>query len=100
VGFFFLATLSGAPGLNYSEFVFFAIGVIGANMGCELLVALQLEVAHHLVERCTGGWTRRVEPPATFRATETPKPLSFNPYQLPVHGFQCRCALTLFDRMP
>ncbi len=27
-----------------------ALGVLTANMGCKLLVALQLEVAHHLIE--------------------------------------------------
>jgi len=26
-------------------------GVIGANMGCKLFVALQLEVAHHFIDR-------------------------------------------------
>jgi len=83
-----------------SEFVLFGVGVIGANVGCKLSVALQFEVAHHFVERCTGGWTRRVEPPGTFRATKTPKPLLLNPYQLPAHGFQCRCAQSLSDRVP
>jgi hypothetical protein len=54
----------------------------------ELVVALQLEVAHHLIERCAGGWTRRLEPPATFGATKTAKTLLLNPYQLPAHGGQ------------
>jgi len=52
----------------------------------EFLVALQLEVAHHLIERSAAGRTRRLEPPATFGATKTPKTLLLNPYQLPAHG--------------
>ena len=85
---------------TYSEFARLATGVIGANVGCKLLVALQFEIAHHFVERCTGRWTRRVELPSTFRATKTPKPLLLNPYQLPAHGFHGRCAPSLSDRMP
>jgi len=73
---------------------FFGFGVIGANMGSKLFVALQLEVAHHFIERCAGGRARRFEPPATFRATKTPKTLLLNPYQLPAHGRLCRCAPT------
>ena len=74
--------------------------VIGANMQCKLFVALQLEVAHHLIERFAGGSTWRVEPPATFGATKTPKTLLFNPHQCPAHGRLCRCAPMLSDRMP
>jgi hypothetical protein len=69
-------------------------GVIGANMECKRFVALQLEVAHHFIERCAGGRTRRFEPPATFGATKTPKTLLLNPYHLPAHGRLCRCAPT------
>jgi hypothetical protein len=54
----------------------------------EFLVALQLEVAHHLIERSAAGRTRRLEPPATFGATKTPKTLLLNPYQLPAHREQ------------
>jgi len=61
-------------------------------MRCKLFVALQLEVAHHFIERCAGGRTRRFEPPATFGATKTPKTPLLNPYQLPAHGRLCRCA--------
>jgi hypothetical protein len=69
-------------------------GVIGADMGCKLFVALQLEVAHHFIERCAGGCTRRFEPPATCGTTKTPKTLLLNPHQLPAHGRLCRCAPT------
>jgi hypothetical protein len=55
-------------------------------MGFKLFVALQLEVAHHFIERCAGGRIRRFEPPATFGATKTPKTLFLNPHQLPAHG--------------
>jgi hypothetical protein len=75
--------------------------VIGANMGCKLFIALQLEVAHHFIERCAGGRTRRFEPPATLGATKTPKTLFLNPYQLTSHGRLCRCTPTstcLFSR--
>src|ERR1700694_4981946 len=68
--------------------------VIGANMECKLFVALQLEVAHHFIERCAGQRTRRFEPPVTFGATKTAKMPLLNPYQLPAHGL-CRCAPTL-----
>ena len=67
---------------------------MGANMGCELFVALQLEVAHHFIERCAGGFAGRFESPATLGATKTPKTLLLNPYELPAHGRLCRCALT------
>ena len=62
--------------------------VIGANMQRERFVALQLEVAHHFIERSAAGRTRRLEPPTTFGATKTPKTLLLNPYQLPAHGEQ------------
>jgi len=68
--------------------------VISANMGGELLVALQLEVAHHFIERCAGERTRRFEPPTTFGATKTTKTLLLNPYQLPAHGCLCCCVPT------
>ncbi|MGA7560568.1 MAG: hypothetical protein WCF61_19015 [Terriglobales bacterium] len=42
------------------------LGVIGAKMGFKLFVALQLEVAHHFVERSTDGHTRSLESPPTF----------------------------------
>ena len=68
--------------------------MIGANMQCELLVALQLEVAHHFIERCAAGCTRGFEPPGTFGTTKTPKTRLLEPYQLPAHGRLCRCAPT------
>jgi len=61
-------------------------------MQCKLCVALQLKVSHHFIERFAGERTRRLEPPATFGATKTPKTLLLNPYQLPAHGRLCRCA--------
>jgi hypothetical protein len=61
-------------------------GVIGANMGCKLFVALRFEVAHHFIERRPGRLSRSLEPPATFGATKTPKTLLLNPNQLPAHG--------------
>jgi hypothetical protein len=67
-------------------------GVIGANMGCKLFVTLQLEVAHHVIERCAGGSISRFKTPATFGATKTPKKRLLNPYQLSAHGRLCRCA--------
>ncbi len=59
--------------------------MIGANVRGKLLVALQLEVSHHFIERRAGQGFRRFEPPATFRTTKTPKTLLFNPHQLPAH---------------
>jgi hypothetical protein len=83
--------------VNYSSsvrFVLLALGKIGANMGCKFLVALQLEVVHHFIERCALGRTRGFEPPATFGATKTAKTLLLNPYQLSAHGRLCRRAPT------
>ena len=74
--------------------------VIGANMQRKLFVALQLEVVHHFIERCAGGRSSRIEPPATCRASKTPKTLLFNPHQFPAHGRLCRCAASPSDRMP
>jgi hypothetical protein len=73
--------------------------VIGANMQCKLSVALQLEVAHHFIERCAGERSRRFELPATFGATKTPKTRLLNPHQLPAHGCLWRCAPSSSDRM-
>lgn len=61
-------------------------GVIGANMGGKLFVALRLEVAHHFVEGAAGRRSGSFEPPATFGTTKTPKTLLLNPHQLPPHG--------------
>jgi hypothetical protein len=69
-------------------------------MRCKLFVALQLEVAHHFVERCASGRIRGFEPPATFGTPKTPKTLLFNPHQFPAHGCPYCCAPTLSDRMP
>src|SRR5271167_4422693 len=66
-------------------------GVVGANMGCKLSVALQLEGAHHFLERCARRRTRRLEPPPTFGATKSPKQLLLNPYQFPTHVGPRRC---------
>ena len=59
--------------------------VIGANMRRKLPVALRLEIPHHFIKRLARGRARRVEDPRTFGATETPKTLPFDPYQLPSH---------------
>jgi hypothetical protein len=61
-------------------------GVIGADMGCKLFVALRLEVAHHFIEGAAGRRSRSFEPPATFGTTKTPKTLLLNPHQLPAHA--------------
>jgi hypothetical protein len=76
----------GTARVELFEICVLGSGMIGANMQCELSVALQLEVAHHFVERCADGRSRRLEPPATFGATKTPKTLLLNPHQLPPHG--------------
>ena len=88
-------------GLRFELFRVLARGswVIGANMRCKLFVALQLEVAHHFVERCASGPTRGFEPPATFGTPKTPKTLLFNPHEIPAHGPLCRCASMSSDRM-
>jgi len=89
--------------LKYSTFLLLvrlALGVISANMGYKLLVALQLEDAHHFIERCASGPTSGCEPPPTFGTTKTPETLLVNPHQLPAHDLLCRCVATVSDRMP
>jgi hypothetical protein len=75
--------------LNYSALLLLgALGpsVIGANVQCELPIALQFKVAHHFVKRLARGRAGRVEEAAAFGAPKTPKTLLFDPYQLPSHG--------------
>jgi hypothetical protein len=67
--------------------VLLALGVISANMGGKLVVALQLEVVHHFIERDAGWPAGGFEPPATFGTTKTLKTLLFNPHQFPSHGY-------------
>jgi hypothetical protein len=59
--------------------------VIGANMGCKLFVALQLEVPYHFIERFTRGRSRRIKPPGAFRTSKTEKTPFFDPYKLAGH---------------
>ena len=73
-------------------------GVIGANMQSKLLVALQLQVTHHFIERCASGRNRGLKPPATFGATKAAKMHWINPHQRSAHGCICRCAPTSSDR--
>jgi hypothetical protein len=74
------ATCAQVELFTFLLLVLLVLREVGANMGCKLLVALQLEVAHHFIERCAGGGARRLEPPATFGATKAPKTLLLNPY--------------------
>jgi len=60
--------------------------MIGANVQAERFVALQLEGAHHFIERRACGRTRGFEQPSTFGATKAPKTRLLNPYQFLVHG--------------
>lgn len=55
-------------------------------MGCEILIALPLEVRHHVSERFASRRSRGSEHPCTFGATPAPKSLIFDPYQLAAHG--------------
>jgi hypothetical protein len=59
--------------------------VIGANVKGKRFVALQLEVAHHFIERWAGRRARRLEPPATFRTAKTAKMRLIDPHELPIH---------------
>jgi hypothetical protein len=59
--------------------------MIGANMQRELFIALQLKVAHHLIERFAGRRAGRVEDPSAFGTTKTLKMRLLNPFQRPVH---------------
>jgi hypothetical protein len=64
--------------------VFWANGsrVIGANMGGKFLVALQLKVPHHFIERVTRERSRSLKPPGAFGATKTMKTAFFDPDEL------------------
>jgi hypothetical protein len=54
-------------------------------MQCKLVVALQLKVPHHFIEKFARE-RARVEDPTALGAAKTPKVRLFNPYQLPAHG--------------
>jgi hypothetical protein len=69
-------------------------------MQYELLVTLQLELAHHFIERCPAKRAPRFEPPPTLGTTKAAEILLLDPYQLPAHGRLCRCIPTLSDCMP
>jgi hypothetical protein len=59
--------------------------VIGANMGCKLFVALQLEVPHHFIKGIASGRARGVEHPSAFGASKTAKTPFVDPYKLAGH---------------
>ena len=59
--------------------------VIGAEVRCKLLVALQLEVSHHFVEGFPRRRRRRIKTPGAFRASKTTKTLFFDPYNVAGH---------------
>jgi len=54
-------------------------------MGRKFLIALQLEVPHHFIERFTRGRSRRIKPPGACRASKTAKARLFDPYKLAGH---------------
>ena len=68
--------------MNCSAFGALGSGVLGANMGGKVVVALLLEVSQHFVKRLTSWRIRSVEHPSAFRATPTMKAASFDPYEL------------------
>jgi hypothetical protein len=72
--------LCGVPVGTYPSF-----GVIAQTWDVNSLSWQQREVAHHLVEICTGGTTRRFKPPATFAATKPLKTVLLNPHQDSIH---------------
>ena len=55
-------------------------GVLGANMGGKLVVALLLEVSQHFVKRFASCRIRSIEHPSAFRATSTMKAAFFDPF--------------------
>ena len=63
------------------------MGMVGANMGGELIVALQLEVPHHFVKGFADGRAGGLEHPGTFGATKTSKTHSVDPYNSAGHLF-------------
>jgi hypothetical protein len=73
-------------GLNCSAFRAFGSGVLGANMGGELVVALLLKVLHHFTKRFAAGRISSIEHPSAFRTTPTIKAVFFDPYELASRG--------------
>jgi len=72
--------------LNCSAFRPLGSGVLGANMGGELVVALLLKVLDHFTKRFASGRIRRVEHPSAFGATPTIKGAFFDPFELASRG--------------
>src|ERR1700730_9962380 len=71
-----------ASSLNCSAFSALGSGVLGANMGGKLVVALGLEVLQHFAKRFASWRIRSVEHPIAFGATPTIKTSFFDPYEL------------------
>jgi hypothetical protein len=61
-------------------------GLTGADMQTKFMVALQLKVAHHFIERLASGRARRVEDPGAGGTAKAPKMRLINPNQLSAHG--------------
>jgi hypothetical protein len=75
------------------------MGMVGANMGGELIVALQLEVPHHFVKGIARGRVGGPEDPGACRATETLKTVCFDPYELSScchYSRKAKCRVRLF----
>jgi hypothetical protein len=84
IGFISLNQVSIPPMLRVG-FGFTQRWVIRTDMGCKRLVALQLEIAHHLIESFSIWRTRRLKPPSALRATKTVEATFFNPYNRAGH---------------
>jgi hypothetical protein len=71
-----------AQSLNYSAFSALGSGVLGANMGGKIIVALRLEVPQHFIKRFAGWRIRSVEHPGAFGATPTMETAFVDPNEL------------------
>jgi hypothetical protein len=69
-------------------------GVLGANMGGKLLVALLLEVPQHIIKRFASWRISSVEYPGAFGATPTMETAFVDPYEL-----ACRSHLLPEDKI-
>ena len=68
--------------MNCSAFSALGSGVLGADMGSKLVVALVFEVPQHFAERLANWRIRSVEHPSAFGATPTMKAAFFDPYEI------------------
>jgi hypothetical protein len=72
-------------GLDRSSFWILGPGVVGADMGSKIFIALPLVVLHHFVDRIAGGWALGIEEPCACGTTPASESLFIEPNQFAAH---------------